>query len=154
MKLQALGAGLTGVAVMALAGCTQPTPDVTVWSGTSSVVRPATCWSTDVTVSQAVKDCIAGAQNQPAADIPAIQVTPGDVIGINVDPDVAEATWVPTVGQQALSPAPISESYFRFTYPERIETPPEGFLLVVTARGTAADQDRGLWLFRIVPPAP
>lgn len=137
---------------MALAGCTQPTPEVTVWSGTSSVVRPAICWAPDTSVPQAVKDCIAQAQSQPTTNIPTLQVTPGDTVGINVDPQLAEATWLPSVGGQALAQAPITESYFRFTYPN-VQTPPDGFLLAVTARGTAADQDRGLWLFRLVPPA-
>ena len=150
MKLQVLAAGVAGVAVLALAGCTKPTPEVTVWSGTSSVVRPATCWAPDTTVTQAVRDCIAHATSQPTDSIPTLEVTPGDVVGINVDEPLVEATWLPSVGGQALSQGPIDESYFRFTYPN-VETPPEGFLLAVTARGTAADQDRGLWLFRLVP---
>jgi len=100
-----------------------------------------------------VKDCIAQATNQPADSIPTLEVTPGDVLGINVDEPLVEATWVPSVGGEPLSQGPISESYFRFTYPANVATPPGGFLLAVTARGTAADQDRGLWLFRLVPPS-
>ncbi len=150
MKLQVVGAGLAGVGVLALSGCTQPTPDVTVWSGTASVVRQATCWSTDASVSEAVKNCISEAQSKPTTDIPTIAVTPGNVVGINVDPQVAEATWLPSVGQQPLAEAPISDSYYRFTYPN-VQTPPQGYLLAVTAKGASADQNRGLWLFRLVP---
>lgn len=150
MKVKLLGVGLVGASVLALAGCTQPTPDVTVWSGTSSVVRGATCWAPDSTIPEAVKACIADAQSKPTSDIPTIAVTPGNIVGINVDPQVAEATWMPSVGQQPLAEEPINDSYYRFTYPN-VKTPPEGYLLAITARGTAADQNRGLWLFRLVP---
>ncbi|HAM23513.1 MAG TPA: hypothetical protein DCQ04_14865 [Actinobacteria bacterium] len=150
MKVQAVGAGLAGLSLLTLTGCTQPTPDVTVWSGTTSVVRAATCWEPESSVSEAVKNCIAEAQSKPTSDIPSIAVSPGNIVGINVDPQVAEATWLPSVGQQPLAEAPISDSYYRFTYPN-IKTPPDGYLLAVTARGTSADQNRGLWLFRLVP---
>ena len=150
MKVQAVGAGLVGVCLLTLTGCTQPTPAVTVWSGTTSVVRPATCWEPESTVTEAVKSCIAEAQSKPTSDIPSIAVSPGSIVGINVDPQVAEATWLPSVGQQPLAESPISESYYRFTYPN-VKTPPDGYLLAVTARGTSADQNRGLWLFRLVP---
>ena len=70
MKVQAVGAGLVGVCLLTLTGCTQPTPDVTVWSGTTSVVRPATCWEPESTVTEAVKSCIAEAQSKPTSDIP------------------------------------------------------------------------------------
>lgn len=150
MKVRAMVAGVAGLGVLALSGCTQPTPEVTVWSGTASVVRPATCWSTDASVTDAVKACIADAQSKPTTDIPTVAVTPGNVIGINVDPQVAEATWLPSVGQQPLAEAPISDSYYRFTYPN-VQTPAQGYLLAVTAKGTSADQNRGLWLFRLVP---
>ena len=104
---QAVGAGLVGVCLLTLTGCTQPTPDVTVvWN--PSVVRPATCWEPESTVTGSGQGCIAEAQSKPTSDIPSIAVSPGSIVGINVDPQVAEATWLPSVGQQPLAESPIS----------------------------------------------
>lgn len=152
MKVKFAAAAFAGLGLFALTGCTKPTPEVTIWSGTSSVVRPATCWAPDTNIPQAVRDCISQANTRPAGEIPTLAVAPGTTLGINVDPDIAEATWLPSISGQPLSQKPLSDSYFRFDFPS-INIPDEGFILTVTARGTAADQDRGLWLFRIVPPA-
>lgn len=150
MRARAIGLTLCTVATLGLAACTKPTPEVTVWTGTASVQQSAACWAPDSTQLGAVAQCIQQAANTPNQSIPQIAVTPGEVIGINVDEEIAHAGWVPQVGQQALSAGTLTQTYYRFEYPS-IETPPEGFLLMITAKGENQGSDRGLWLVRLMP---
>ena len=71
----------------------------------------------------------------------------GSVIGISVDPVVADSGWSPVIGQQRLVSTPLETTYYRFTYPDLQEIPPDGVLLqVVAGRGDAA---KGIWVFRL-----
>ncbi len=152
MNTRALGIGLTAVAAVAgLSACTKPTPEVTIWSGTSSVISPALCWEPESSVRDAVVSCIADGLSNPTPELDELAVSPGNVVGINVDPEIAEAGWVPTIGEQPLTANPITETYYRFTFPT-VEVPDNGYTLTVVARGNAADKDRGLWAFRLVAP--
>lgn len=150
MRARAIALTLCTVATMGLASCSKPTPGVTVWTGTASVQQDATCWAPDSTAMSAVAQCIQQAINDPNIQVPTIAVTPGDVIGINVDNEIAEAGWMPSVSQQGLAPATLTQDYFRFTYPS-LNTPAQGFLLTITAHGQDENSSRGLWLFRLVP---
>lgn len=152
MKRSVMFAGMASAAVLVLAGCTQPTPSVTIVSGSASVERPATCWSESPTVAASVTSCItdATAKLQAGSQIPTLTVIPGDVIGINVDPEIAEAGWRPSIGGQALVQTPLTSTYYRFTFPENLPAAPDGFVLSVLANDAAAG-DRGIWLFRLQP---
>ncbi|NQU36738.1 MAG: hypothetical protein HQ526_03970 [Actinobacteria bacterium] len=151
MNTRVLGIGLTVVAVAGLSACTKPTPEVTVVSGSTSAVAPALCWEPDSTVRDAVVSCIGESLTNPAGEVPEIPVIPGNVVGVNVDPEIAEAGWTVAIDQTPLSREPITETYFRFTYPDLQTVPAEGLQLSVVARGNSADKDRGLWSFRLVP---
>lgn len=141
--------GVGAVGLLTVAGCTKPTPDVTMWTPNLSVSQPAACWAPDSSVSDAVKSCIASAQQGQIADIATLPVTPGNVVGVNVDAVVAEAGWNIAANGQPLAQN-LTQSYYRFTMPER-QLPDQGFVFAVTARGDASDSNRGIWLFRLVP---
>ncbi len=55
-RLVAIGLAGTAAATV-LAGCEQPTPGVTMWSGTHSTRAQALCWSDDPTQSVDAQKC-------------------------------------------------------------------------------------------------
>jgi hypothetical protein len=82
------------------------------------------------------------------ADVARIPVIPGQVIGISVDPVVADAGWYPVIGSQRLTQQPITSTYYRFTYPDLQEVPADGVSLQVVA---GAEGTLGLWVFQLIP---
>ncbi len=82
------------------------------------------------------------------ADVAQIPVIPGQVIGISVDPVVADAGWYPVIGSQRLTQQPITSTYYRFTYPDLQEVPADGVSLQVVA---GAEGTLGLWVFQLIP---
>ena len=150
MRARAIALTLCTVATMGLASCSKPTPGVTVWTGDTSVQQDAVCWAPDSTALSAISQCIQQAVSDPNIQVPTIPVTPGQVIGINVDGEIADAGWTPSVSQQSLAPSTLHQNYYRFDYPS-IDTPAQGFLLTITAHGQDDSSSRGLWLFRLVP---
>ncbi len=153
MNTRVLGIGLTVVAVAGLAACTKPTPEVTLVSGPTSVVAPALCWEPETTVREAVVACITEAASNPAAEVPELPVTPGNVVGVNVDPEVAEAGWSVLIDQTPINDGPLTDTYYRFTFPDSQAIDEQGFRLSVVAEGNSADKNRGLWSFQLVAPA-
>lgn len=151
MKRLAVIALAAGTAV-ALTGCEKPNPGVTVFSGTNSEHTQALCWSADATESVQARGCADDILQQAVdgGEVPTITVIPGDVVGISVDPVVADNGWLPVVGDQALSETPITTTYFRFTFPESVAIPEGGFEMQIKAAGESADDLRGIWLFRLV----
>ena len=140
-----------GIAViLGVAGCEKPNPGASVFSGTTSQWREADCWGFDgstIDISACAKDVLEAATS--GAKLPVIPVTPGQTIGISVDPVVADAGWQPLVNNQSLSPSPITSTYYRFTFPEFQELPEEGVVMEILAGEQGAA--RGLWMFRLVP---
>lgn len=78
-----------------------------------------------------------------------IPVSPGQTIGISVDPVVADAGWSPVVGTQRLTSEPLKTLYFRFAYPELQEVPKDGLDLQIVAG--VGDKTKGIWVFKLVP---
>jgi hypothetical protein len=135
-----------------LAGCDKPNPEVTVWSGTSSVHVPALCWAHEENVALTPKECAtevltAAAQGQGAAQL---DVAPGATIGISVDPVVADGGWSIQIGGQPLA-ANLTDTYFRFTFPETgVTAGGEGFVMQVVSQAKPTG-NRGHWFFRLLP---
>jgi hypothetical protein len=136
--------------VAGLSACEKPNPGATVFSGTTSRWQQAACWShtaaavdTEKCARDVVNNTISGVK------VPTIPVVPGQVIGISVDPVVADATWTARVNNQSITTTPISNTYFRFTFPDLSEVPPEGILMQLVAGKEGAA--KGIWLFKIVP---
>ena len=106
-------------------------------------------------------DGIAGSSQAPAefgrpgfgGKAPVITVTPGNTLGISVDPEVADNGWFPVIGQERLSQTPITSTYFRFTFPTLQQIPADGFTLQIVARGSKPDITRGLWIYKLQPAA-
>jgi hypothetical protein len=139
----ALAAGLTG--------CEKPLPSVSMFTttnltvlSTDNIVREeALCWAFDPADRVQADDCTPDR-------VPTLEVVPGDVIGISVDPVVADRTWYPAIGESALSGAPLTETYFRFTLTESDLA--EGTLdlrVVALGAGEKESQASGLWVVRI-----
>ncbi len=134
--------GLVGLGLAALAGCQKPTPLVTVVHGTSSAHDQAACYSR---ANQPVNTPTCGTGHKAKA----VDVAPGDVIGIGVDPEIAETGWFISLGDEH----PISAGPLTTTYVE-IQLPAE-FLVTGSARlrveqksdGDSAPQ--GVWFFEL-----
>ena len=141
-------------AVMALAGvgltsCEQPAPGITAFSGTNSVRTEALCWAFDaesLAPEACARDIIVGSELGGAPELP---VAPGTVVGISVDTAVAEDGWVPSLGGQRLVNTPLTETYYRFTFPQA-ELPEDGLGLQVLSGPQT--QLRGVWAVRLVNP--
>jgi hypothetical protein len=142
MRTWIKGFSLVAACVLTLTACAKPAPSVTLFSNASSVHAEAVCWGPDC--SQAPLDAKSGS----------LAVTPGRVLGISVDSEVAEVGWQPTIivnGQaQALEQSIIHKRYWRMTFPEstRGSFPAEGFVLQIVSNATG-DGDRGVWVFTL-----
>ncbi len=139
--------GCAALAGTVLTGCEKPDPGITAFSGTQSVRSAALCWTesdSGLQSGQCAQDIVSGDQLGAA---PELRVQPGNVLGISVDTSIAERGWVPAVGGQRLVNEPITETYFRFTFPSA-QLPPEGLGLQVLA-GTG-NRLQGVWAIRLV----
>ena len=138
------------LSTLILAGCEKPNPSVTVWSGTNSEHEQAVCWQPDGAALTA-RECAQDVLDAAAAgqDIPRLDVTPGATVGISVDHAVADAGWSIQIAGQTLASG-LTDTYYRFTFPETVATGGDGYTLQVTA---AADGNgvRGHWFFQLVP---
>ena len=139
---------LTVSALLLLSGCTKPLPNATVFSGSNSQNRQATCWafeSDELGTGDCAQDLIAQAASGDAVSV--VSVFPGDTVGISVDPAVAETGWFVVLGDKRLNANPITSLYYRFTCPETQVIPAEGELLQIYAStGVGA---RGIWIFKL-----
>jgi hypothetical protein len=148
-RLAAVAAGAV-VLALALVGCTKPGPGITVFSGTSSANREAACWSFDgsgIDAAACAKDVLDSAA--AGAAIATIPVIPGTVVGISVDPKVADVGWTPRVAGQPLVAEPLTTTYWRFTFPEFQQLTDEGLAMEIVAG--SAEVTQGVWLFQLVP---
>lgn len=142
MRTSIKAMALVAASLMSLTACAKPAPSVTVFSSANSVHAEAVCWGADC------------AQTRLDGAATALAVTPGRVLGISVDSDVAAAGWQPAIivnGQaQALEQNVIHKRYWRMTFPESIRGtfPAEGLTLQIASNPTA-DGDRGLWVFTL-----
>jgi hypothetical protein len=144
-----LAGSLALVAAFALAGCEKPGPGATVFSGSTSAYQLALCWSFDgepLSPETCAQDVVTEALD--GADIGRVPVVPGQVIGISVDPVVADAGWYPVIGSQRLTQQPITATYYRFTYPDLQEVPADGVSLQIVA---GSEGTLGLWVFELYP---
>ena len=144
-----LAGSLALVSVFALSACEKPAPGVTVFSGMTSAHRAALCWSFDgepLSAETCAQNVVTEALE--GADVARIPVISGQVIGISVDPVVADAGWYPVIGSQRLTQKPITSTYYRFTYPDLQEVPADGVSLQVVA---GAEGTLGLWVFQLIP---
>jgi len=134
-----------------LAGCEKPYPGVTVWSGTSSEHSPALCWQPAEVGGLTPEQCAADVLETAGAGqgIPILEVAPGDTVGISVDPVVAEGGWSVQIAGQGLA-SNLTETYYRFTFPEQVATEGPGYTLQVLAAAKPNGQ-RGYWFFQLVP---
>ena len=142
-----LGSGL--IISLGLTACEKPNPGASVFSGTTTEFRQAACWTFDtdsIDADSCAQDVIdAAASGARSASIP---VVPGQVIGISVDPVVADAGWSPRINGQNLVQSPITSTYFRFTFPEFQDVPEDGLLMEIVAGQD--EKTRGIWIFRLV----
>lgn len=143
--------GIAVGSVAALAACEKPNPGASVWSGTNSEHSYALCWSADAAESVAARGCAQDVVTNALAggSVPAVAVAPGDTLGISVDPIVADNGWYPVIGGQRLSQTPITDTYFRFTFPQA-DIPADGYPMEIVARGEGPDTTRGIWVYRLV----
>ncbi len=139
---------IAAAAALTLTACEKPAPGVSVFAGTTTKFQEAICWAFD---SPALEpgDCAQSliAEASTGDNVPRLPVVPGETIGISVDLGGRRIIKKPKIGQQRLVSTPLETTYYRFTYPDLQEIPPDGVLLqVVAGRGDAA---KGIWVFRL-----
>jgi hypothetical protein len=136
--------------VAGLSACDKPNPGASVFSGTTTQWRHAACWSASAAPIDPAK-CARDVVNNAVSGVTVgrIPVVPGQVIGISVDPVVADAGWIARVNGQNITPAPITSTYFRFTFPDLSAVPADGIMMEIVAGKDGST--KGLWLFKVVP---
>lgn len=98
MKHARLPLILVGAAalVLGLTGCEKPNPGASVFSGTTTQWRQAVCWADEgesIDADACAQDVIAKAAD--GGQLASIPVVPGQIVGISVDPIVADTGWFP-----------------------------------------------------------
>ena len=152
MKHARLPLILVGAAalVLGLTGCEKPNPGASVFSGTTTQWRQAACWADEgesIDADACAQDVIAKAAD--GGQLASIPVVPGQIVGISVDPVVADTGWFPRINGQNLTQTPITSTYFRFTFPEFQEVAADGLLMELVAGSEG--ENRGIWFFQLVP---
>lgn len=145
---RALVALFSSILVLSLSACEKPNPGATVWSGTSKAHSEALCWSDDeaITSKECAQDIVTNATADP--HIGTIKVLADQTVGISVEPKVAELGWYVAIGGQRFNDAPITSTYYRFTFP-KVAIPAEGYDMQVIAQGKG-NATRGIWVFKLV----
>jgi hypothetical protein len=134
---------LVAMATTALASCEKPPPRVTVFSGTSSEWVAPTCFSWDGQIN--AEECIPQAGQRAAeGQTKSLDVVPEKVVGISVDPAIAEQGWYPSIAGQRLTQDTLTETYFRFSFP-RVPASPQGYPLAIVSEG----EQKGVWAVRL-----
>lgn len=153
MKSPRLSLAVASVAMapLLLAGCEKPYPGVTAWSGTRSEHVQAACWQRDAAKVLGPTECAQEVLDRASAGegVARIEVAPGDTVGVSVDPVVAESGWTLQIGGQTLATG-ITDTYYRFTFPEQGATEDAGYTMQVIAEA-ASGGSRGFWFFQLVP---
>lgn len=146
-----LAIALLVLAPLALAGCEKPKPGVTVWSGTDSEHVEALCWAFEDGAALQPRDCAQDVLERASSGegITRVATTPGNTVGISVDPVVAEAGWSLLIGGQPIASG-MTDTYYRFTFPETGAAEPTGYTLQVTANADGTGV-RGYWFVQLVP---
>ncbi|NHC46893.1 hypothetical protein [Motilibacter aurantiacus] len=119
-----------------LTACEKPVPSVTVYAGSSSQRAEATCWNHDEAALPADE-----VQRCATQEGTLLEVHSGDVIGISVDKEVAEAGWRPP-GAQEIS----HETYYSLPLGQELT---EEVALDIVAFDESGEQPRGVWRFRL-----
>lgn len=137
-------AALIAVAAVAVLGaCEKPDPRITVFSGTTSEWVAPICFSPtgELDGQQCLSDAVAKATS---GQTDRLSVAQGNVVGISVDTSVAESGWTPMLNGEALTPAPLETTYFRFTMPQG-NLPFDNLPLTVMSTG----EEKGVWAVRL-----
>jgi hypothetical protein len=142
---------LAGTVLLGLTGCERPAPIVTVVSGGNSEFTEAVSWCfSGEGQSEEQGNCAQRAEEEPA-----VEVSPGQQVGVDVDRKVVERGWFVELSDPAENgepqQGPVQEGhYFAFTAPNLGQT--GELLLVVRAIGEERDPSvtSGEWRFRLV----
>jgi len=144
-------AGLTAaLAVVALTGCSKPTPLVSVVAGGTTVHTDATlyCFAGQ---SIAKKDCRIADGRTPTV----LRVKPGQQVGIDVAKQLATSGWVvvlPGTGQaQAQSSGKQTGHYLTFVPQFSQQSPRVDLEVRMLDHGSTSKPTVGVWQFVLVP---
>jgi hypothetical protein len=138
--LVAVAVALGGLAT--LTGCEKPSTYVTVVSGSSSASDTAVCYAHASGASVDVARCV-----RDSDQVDTVRVKPNSVLGVNVDPHVADNGYYLSLGggeQQQIGP--FDRTYTRVTIPAQLLGDDPAELRVIERKGA---QTRGIWLFQL-----
>lgn len=144
-------AGLAAaVSLVALTGCSKPTPIVSLVSGGQTAHTGATlyCFSGQ---SIAARNCRTEAAKPPTI----LKVKPGQQVGIDVSRAVQRAGWVVVLpganGAQDQSSGRQDSTYLTFTPQFSAQSPQVALDVRMLDRGSESKPTVGLWRFILVP---
>lgn len=148
---RSLAITLVALSPLALAGCEKPNPGITVWSGTRSEHTQALCWQPEEGQALGPRDCAQDVLDAAGKGegIPRLEVSPGDTVGVSVDPVVAESGWSISIAGQTLASG-LTDTYYRFTFPEQVATGGPGYTMQVVAAAQPTGS-RGYWFYQLIP---
>jgi hypothetical protein len=127
--------------LLILTGCQQPTPSVTVQSGSRSVHDEATAYVRD------------GKQVRGSTSAKVLRVRPGALVGIDVDSSIADSGWQVHITTQTGTGSTTStedsatlkgQHHFSFNVGSSTTQ------IVISESGTGTNP-QGLWLFTLQP---
>lgn len=135
---------LTVAAATGLAACEKPAPRVSFFTGTTSEWVSPVCfsWTGQINAAQCLQDA---ANRAASGQSVRMNVVPDNVVGISVDPSIAESGWTPSLAGTPLTEQPLKTTYFRFTFP-RVQPDPNGYPLAVITEG---GEQPGVWAVRL-----
>lgn len=146
-----LFAGLTAaVSLVALTGCSKPTPIVSVVSGGSTVHTDATlyCFSGQ---SIAARNCRTETGKKPTV----LKVKPGQQVGIDVSRDIVKNGWVVVLpggsSSQDQSSGKQDTHYLAFTPQFSAQSPSVDIDVRMLDHGSESKPTIGLWRFVLIP---
>jgi hypothetical protein len=126
--------------LLILTGCQQPTPGVTLQSGSRSVHDTATAYLRD------------GKQARGSSSAKVLRVRPGALVGIDVDSTVADHGWsvhitTPTTsGTSSTLDTPTLKGQHHFSF-----NVGNGTTQIVVSENGAGTDPQGLWFFTLQP---
>ena len=142
-RYRALALATAMAAPLILTGCEKPAPAITVFAGTSSVTTEARCWAEGEAITpESCPEISLGEAVTGDAEADSLTIRPGAVVGVSVDPTIAEQGWTITLNGSPILEETVTETYYRFTWPTLNFQNAQLTLRVVSGQ---VSQPQGLW---------
>lgn len=144
---RSLAVGTLLLSAAALTGCQKPAPAISMWTGTNSINETALCWAFDSDQLQPESCAEEILQGRKTDGLAILEPVAGNTVGISVDKAVAEAGWTVSIAGQTITPTPLNQTYFRFTFPLGVQATGVPVQVVAGKDGMT----KGIWSVLLIP---